>query len=724
MRRHPGGQDEAIPMSVPTTIGLIVLSLSLYRLVFVSERFRLYYARYPDRQIFFITVFVLLALLMLGGLISSVIAVKYAPDLFAHEGLWAGIVLHWLLAMGGALFLYRYILPLAQRLRESQTILTEALHKNELILQCAGEGIYGLDKRGRMTFANAAAERMLGYTLAEVGDVSVHSLIHHSKSDGRPHPAEECPLLATYREGTPHQSNDDVFWRKDGRPLDVQYVSAPIWEAGQITGAVVVFSDNTVRKRNEALLARWQHIFDHAEWGVIVCNAETGRIELMNPAFARMHGYGLQELADRPASETFAEACGAELARHIRLTHEKGHHIWESWHVRKDGSRFPVQVDATAVKDETGRVLYRVVNVQDITARRRAEDILRESEAHLARAQAQGKLGSWVLNIADGAVEFSAENYRIFGLPPGTPLSYQALLGRIHPRDRAAVEAAWQAAMNGEPYDVQHRILVDGGVKWVRQRAELECAADGTLLRGVGTTQDITEPKQHEEELLRSRQNLRELAAHHEKIREAERTHIAREIHDELGQYLTALRMDTAMLNIRFGTGNPELERHVAIMKKTIDTTIGVVRNLAASLRPGALDMGLVSAAEWLLCGFEERTRIRCRLHAPLEYLDVDEERGTAAFRVLQESLTNIVRHARADEVDVRIELADGVLEMEIRDNGVGFDNAAVRNRKTFGLMGIRERALQFGGESRIDSSPGAGTALYVRIPCAGEGAR
>ena len=159
-------------------------------------------------------------------------------------------------------------------------------------------------------------------------------------------------------------------------------------------------------------------------------------------------------------------------------------------------------------------------------------------------------------------------------------------------------------------------------------------------------------------------------------------------------------------------------------MKKTIDTTIGVVRDLAASLRPGALDMGLVSAAEWLLCGFEERTRIRCRLHAPLEYLDVDEERGTAAFRVLQESLTNIVRHARADEVNVRIELTGGALEMEIRDNGVGFDNAAVRNRKTFGLMGIRERALQFGGESRIDSSPGAGTALYVRIPCAAEGVR
>ncbi|WP_363161415.1 PAS domain S-box protein [Thiobacillus sp.] len=578
-----------------------------------------------------------------------------------------------------------------------------------------------MDRQGWITFANAAAEQMLGYTQADLRQGVAHYIIHHSRRDGSPFPPEECPLLATCRDGMPYRDNDAVFWQKNGHPLEVRYISTPIREAGQLAGAVVVFSDNTACKQNEGLLAKWQHVFAHAEWGVVVYNVVTERIELMNPAFARMHGFTVEELADWPIAGFFAEECRTELPDKIRLIHETGHHIWETWHLRKDGSRFPVQVDASAVKDEAGRVLYRIVNVQDITMRRRTEDILRESEAHLARAQAQGKLGSWQLDIAHDVLEWSAECYRIFALPADVPLSYQAFMDCVHADDRVYVDRAWRAAMGGTPYDIQHRIVAAGQVKWVRERADLEFAADGTLLRGVGTVQDITELKRHENALLRSRQNLRELAAHHEKIREAERTHMAREIHDELGQYLTALRMDTAMLGIRFGEGNPELAKQAASMKQTIDTTIGVVRNLAASLRPGALDMGLVSAAEWLLSGFEGRTRIRCRLYAPEEHLDLDEERGTAAFRILQESLTNVARYAEASEVSVRIELVGGVLEMDIRDNGIGFDKAEVRVRKTFGLMGIRERALQFGGESRIESEPGAGTSLHIRIPCSGE---
>jgi signal transduction histidine kinase len=157
-------------------------------------------------------------------------------------------------------------------------------------------------------------------------------------------------------------------------------------------------------------------------------------------------------------------------------------------------------------------------------------------------------------------------------------------------------------------------------------------------------------------------------------------------------------------------------------MKQTIDTSIGVVRNLAAALRPGALDMGLISAAEWLLTGFEERTGIHFRLHAPQEDLGLDDERATAAFRILQEALTNITRYAQASEVDVTVELAEAALVMEVRDDGIGFDPAEVRDRKTFGLLGIRERALMFGGESRIDSEPGSGTILHIRIPLQNQG--
>ncbi len=258
---------------------------------------------------------------------------------------------------------------------------------------------------------------------------------------------------------------------------------------------------------------------------------------------------------------------------------------------------------------------------------------------------------------------------------------------------------------------------MNGAVKWVRERAELESDDTGKLSRGIGTVQDITELKHHENELLRSRQSLRELAAYHEKIREEERARIAREIHDELGQYLTALRMDTAMLNIRYGPANQDMAAFIVRMKQTIDATITVVRDIASALRPSALDMGLISAAEWLMGQFEERTGILGRLDVPEEEPALDNERATAAFRILQESLTNITRYAQASEVTVSIRVQDAILVMEVRDDGVGFDPMEVRDRKTFGLMGIRERALMFGGESKIDSMPGRGTALHVRIP-------
>ncbi len=674
--------------------------------------------RYPERRIFVVVFAGMLALLTTDWLIGSILVAQHEPGISTQRGVWVGIAQHSLLALAGTLLLCRYIRPLVRQFRASEAVLGEALRKNELILQYAGDGIYGLDCQGRMTFVNAAAERMLGYTREDMGADLGHHLIPHGKCAGCSLPLEECSILESSRDGRAHQCSDAVFRRRDGSLLDVEYVSAPIVEAGQVTGTVVVFRDSTERKENEAILARWQYVFAHSGWGVIVYNVEREQIELVNPTFARMHGYSVDEVAGLRVVEFFAEECRGDLDHHVRLIHEQGHHGWESWHVRKDGSRFPVQIDATAVKDAAGKVLYRIVNVQDITERRRTEDVLRESEAQLACAQAQGRLGSWHMDIANDKAELSAECARIFGLPQGTKFDYQTFLDLVHPDDRAYVDRAWRAAMAGDPYDIQHRIVVDGEVKWVRERAELEFAPDWTPLRGIGTAQDITELKRHEDELLRSRQNLRELAAHHDKVREAERTRIAREIHDEFGQFLTALRMDAAMLKIRFGADNPELERHADAMKNTIDTTIGVVRNLASSLRPAALDLGLVLAAEWLLSGFEERTRIHCRLHAPQEHLPLDEERGTAAFRILQESLTNITRYAGAAEVNVRIELVDGVLEMDIRDDGVGFDHAEVQSRKTFGLMGMRERALQFGGESRIHTQPGAGTAVHIRIPC------
>ncbi|MFZ5484172.1 MAG: PAS domain-containing sensor histidine kinase [Pseudomonadota bacterium] len=467
-----------------------------------------------------------------------------------------------------------------------------------LMLQHAGQGIYGLDAEGRAIYVNPAAEHMLGFAAPELLGRILHDLIHGRHADGSAHPMQDCPVHRAMRDGVARRVDDDVFWRRDGTPLQVSYVAAPLVQGGRIAGAVVLFDD-----------------------------------------------------------------------------------VGES---------------------------------------RRAERRLRESEAGLARAQAQAKLGSWHVEVAENRLTWSEESRRIFAAAPDVVLDYAFFLSRVHPADRARVDAAWQAALNGAPYDIQHRLLLDGRVLWVRERAELEFDDAGRPLRGVGTVQDITELKQKEEELLRSRQMVRDLAAHSDRIREVERARIAREIHDELGQYLTALRMDVAMLGIRHGAGNPELAEQARVMKETIDTTIGVVRQVAAALRPGALDMGLASAAEWLLANFQARTGVRCTLESPAEDLALDDDRTTAVFRILQESLTNIARHAEAAQVRVRLTQEEGELCVQVEDDGQGFDTRAVREKKTFGLMGIRERAIAFGGESRLDSQPGRGTTLTVRIPLSG----
>ena len=226
------------------------------------------------------------------------------------------------------------------------------------------------------------------------------------------------------------------------------------------------------------------------------------------------------------------------------------------------------------------------------------------------------------------------------------------------------------------------------------------------------------ELEEQERELLRSRAKLRALTAHREKVREDERAHIARELHDEMGQYLTALRMEASLLAMLFPEPNAEVSRRLRTMRELIDHAIGETRRVITRLRPVVLDLGLVSAAEWLAKDFQSRTGTSCHLEAPPEdALDLDRDLATALFRILQESLTNVSRHARAQRVDIRITRSDAQLRMEVCDDGLGFDPAVVRDQKTFGLMGIRERVLIYGGSASIDSQLGSGTRLRITLP-------
>ena len=232
---------------------------------------------------------------------------------------------------------------------------------------------------------------------------------------------------------------------------------------------------------------------------------------------------------------------------------------------------------------------------------------------------------------------------------------------------------------------------------------------------------DVTERLAAEESLRRSYDELRALSARLESVREEESTRIAREVHDEVGQALTALKMDVAEVErgLAAAGGAPKaVTGTLSAMGRLLDDTMDVVHRISTELRPGVLDeLGLEEAVEWQLEEFRKRTGIACRFETGLVGASIDRAVSTAVFRVLQELLTNVVRHARASAVHVRLSAGDGRLALEVRDDGCGIASGRVYAPRSFGLLGIRERVTNVGGSVDIQGEPGRGTVVSVSIP-------
>jgi len=243
---------------------------------------------------------------------------------------------------------------------------------------------------------------------------------------------------------------------------------------------------------------------------------------------------------------------------------------------------------------------------------------------------------------------------------------------------------------------------------------DLEGETRGILI----LTQDVTERKNAEEELKNSQAQLRNLVARLQSIREEERRLIAREIHDELGQSLTALKMDLYWLKNRIPKDQKSQLEKTKSMSKLIDKTIQRIKRISAELRPGLLDyLGLPAAVEWEGKEFQNRTGIKCEVNIHSEDITLDQDRSTAVFRIFQETLTNAARHANATRVKVSLKEKTGKLELQVRDNGKGITEEQISDPKSFGLIGMRERAQFLGGEVEIKGVQDKGTTVTARIP-------
>lgn len=261
----------------------------------------------------------------------------------------------------------------------------------------------------------------------------------------------------------------------------------------------------------------------------------------------------------------------------------------------------------------------------------------------------------------------------------------------------------------------------NGDIRWLEANGAL--IFEDSEFRGVHViARDITEQKAFQAEILNTTEQLHALAARLQSVREDEQTRIARAVHDDLGQALTALKMDLVWMEKKMAEFSPAaggiLGEKVTSMQSLIDETIRTVRRISSELRPGVLDdLGLVAAIEWQLSEFAQRTGTKASFQNNGRSEDLDSDRANALFRILQEALTNIVRHSSATHVRVTLTTGDGVIEMEVRDNGRGIMPEEIGRSGSLGLLGMKERAWTFGGSVEIHGRAGKGTSVIACIP-------
>ncbi len=389
--------------------------------------------------------------------------------------------------------------------------------------------------------------------------------------------------------------------------------------------------------------------------------------------------------------------------------------------LRRDGSVFYADIKSSPVVLQ-GKT-YLVAVFRDNSMRRKLEEVRRISE--LKHRLLFESSHDALMILSPPSWQFSGANratLQLFGA-----VSESEFLGRgpwdVSPEFQPDGENSSEQALK-----VIETTMKEGShfFEWLHQRMDGTLFFSEVLLTRIdlgaevfiqATVRDITNRRQADNALRESQQMLRELAAQSAATREAELKHVAREVHDELGQILTALRMDISLIRMQFGQKNPELHQKIQDMMVLVDKAIQGVRDVTVNLRPPALDMGLVPALTWLTKDFNSRNNTVCYLRLINHLDELSETQTVVIFRIVQESLTNVARHAAASRVDITLAQVESGVEVTVLDDGHGFDTVQKPTKKSFGLLGIMERALAVNGRVNVVSVPGKGTVISVYIP-------
>ncbi len=480
--------------------------------------------------------------------------------------------------------------------------------------------------------------------------------------------------------------------------------------------------DIALRAASEEALRLTQFSIDQSTVGILWVNWDS-HVRYANRAAEEMLGYPAGGVIDRPLIDFEPNL---HMDRWLNLwkrarASEEGVQSFETQCVRADGSILPADVSLSFLRFRDSE--YLVVYLNDVTERRRALAALRESEARLQgiAANVPGLVFRLERAPVTGQIDFayiSEGSETLVGYSPAV-LAHRdkGLRSLVHPDDKASYHQTQDQALDTDSdWSWQGRILTrQGQQRWAEIKAITRRLDDGAFVWD-GIVWDISESKRIELELASSREQLRELSAHLESVREEEKARIAREVHDELGQMLTVLKLETSMCELAYAQLDPGLHERLNSMKRLIAQLFQLVRDVATALRPPILDAGIASAIEWQARRFEARTQIPCLVQVPDNLPRLSDAKAVGLFRILQEALTNVMRHAQAHTVELTLTLEAHELCMSISDDGLGFDTASARPT-SFGLVGMRERVLIMGGSLSLHSERGEGTTLSVRVP-------
>ncbi|WP_165838484.1 PAS domain-containing protein [Pokkaliibacter plantistimulans] len=596
----------------------------------------------------------------------------------------------------------------------AEQVLRESEQRHRDVFNNSQDALYLLevtsDQRFRYIEVNPAFERMTSSLPRE-------QFIGHTPEDFMPE-AIAAQINAMYRRCleadlvTEEELTLDV---PDG-PQIFHSTLVPIRNcSGVIYRIVVISRDVTERRRAEQLLhlreQEFRALADNSPDAIARYDHE-GRRVYINPVLARVLNKQSTDILGKTYQEWHIEGADPAYEQHLQLALSKGEEYrttifhpssppQEPW--RYIDFRFVPELDTH------GQVASVLAVGRDITALKEAELQLRaladNSPDYIARYDCNGR----ILYLNPALLAFlQLDNLTVaLGYTPS----------EFDPRITAFVvleQRIMHCVHSGRPDQLELYLQPEG--VWHAIRVVPECDAEGRVSSVLVVGRDISEHKARAAALHESQTLLRELAARREEDLEAERKRISREVHDELGQQLTSLRMNLTLLRHEFGMQQPALNSHLNQTFALVDQTIRSVRNIAASLRPAVLDMGIALALEWLAQRFTEDSGLYCKLQLD-DRVTLDEARAIVVFRVVQESLTNIARHADACTVSIRLRRQGALYKLRIEDDGKGFDTRSPRARRSFGLIGMQERALMLGGSMHLHSQLQQGTRIELHIP-------